>query len=59
MRERFCKRKTIHCLREGPSPNESQERIRFGPKREGDLVTVGGYESFDSRGYPIAKKKAK
>ena len=59
LRERFCKRKTIHCLRGRPSPNESQERFRSDAKAEGDLVTVGGYETFDSRGYPIAKKKAK
>ena len=59
LRERFCKRKTIHCLRGRPSPNESQERFRSDAKAEGDLVTVGGYETFDSRGYPIEKMKAR
>ena len=56
---RFRKRSTIHCMRGRPCPNKSPERFRTDAKAEGELVTVGGYETFDGKGWCIDHKKAR
>ena len=46
-------------MRGRPCPNQSPERFRTDAKAEGDLVTVGGYETFDGYGRCIDQKKAR
>ena len=59
LKDRFARRRTIPCQRGRPSPNQSIERFRTDAKAEGDLVTVGGYETFAAQGLLIEKFEAR
>ena len=51
--------KGTHLLRErSAAPRQGGRRIRTDAKAEGDLVTIGGYETFDQEGKAISKKEA-
>ena len=53
------KRSMVHCKRGRPRGAEVVERFRTDAKAEGDLVTVGGYQSFTVAGSAIPHKDAK
>ena len=47
------------CKRGRPRNDVTIERFRTDAKAEGELVTVGGYQTFDSSGSPIPHDQAK
>ena len=49
----------VHCKRGRPRGANVVERFRTDAKAEGDLVTVGGYQSFAADGSAIPHKEAK
>ena len=57
--ERLKARRTIRCLRGRPRPNKVVERFRKDAKAEGDLVTIGGYETHDREGRELGHKEAR
>jgi hypothetical protein len=59
LKDRLLARRTIHCERGRPRVGTSIERFRSDAKAEGDLVTIGGYQSHDSAGRPIPHSEAK
>ena len=59
LRCRLMKRSMVHCKRGRPRGAEVVERFRTDAKAEGDLVTVGGYQSFTAAGSAIPHKDAK
>jgi hypothetical protein len=57
--ERIGRRREIHCARGRPRNGQVVERFRTDAKAEGDLVTVGGYQTHDEEGKEIHHKEAK
>ena len=58
LRRRLTERASVNCRRGRPRGSTVVERFRTDAKAEGDLVTVGGYQSFDVNGKEIPKKDA-
>ncbi len=52
-------RRTIHCLRGRPWRGGQVERFRTDAKAEGDVVTIGGYQSYNDVGLAIPHQEAK
>ena len=48
--ERLKSRRTISCLRGRPRPQKAVERFRTDAKAEGDLITLGGFETHNAEG---------
>ena len=59
LRCRLKERVSVHCRRGRPRGSALVERFRTDAKAEGDLVTVGGYQTFNGRGEEIPKREAK
>ena len=59
LRSRLTERASVNCKRGRPRASDVVERFRTDAKAEGDLVTVGGYQSFGADGKEIPKKDAK
>ena len=57
--ERLKARRTMRCLRGRPRPNTVPEHFRTDAKVEGDLVTIGGYETQDKSGRELQHKEAR
>jgi hypothetical protein len=57
--ERISRRREVHCSRGRPRNGRVVERFRTDAKAEGDLVTVGGYQTYNEDGKPILPKDAK
>jgi hypothetical protein len=57
--ERLKNRPSIHCLRGRPKMGGVIERFRSDAKAEGDIVTVGGYQTGTAEGAEIPQKEAK
>jgi hypothetical protein len=57
--ERISRRREVHCARGRPRNGRVIERFRTDAKAEGDLVTVGGYQTHDEDGLPILHTDAK
>ena len=59
LRCRLKERVDVNCRRGRPRGDAVVERFRTDAKVEGDLVTVGGYQTFNGRGEEIPKMEAK
>ena len=59
LRSRIMERRTINCLRGRPRPAKDIERFRTDAKAEGDLVTIGGYETQRADGTKIEHAEAR
>ena len=59
LRSRLSARRTIHCSMGQADDDRVVERLRTDAKAEGETVTVGGYQSHNGLGVPIAPERAK
>ena len=59
LRSRLAQSKEIHCSLGQVATTSALERFRTDAKAEGDLVTVGGYQTNDGWGRSIAHSDAK
>ena len=59
LNSRLEKRAMVPCKRGRPRGDKAVERFRTDAKAEGELVTVGGYQTFTSDGSSIPHDKAK
>ena len=57
--KRMQKRRLVHCTLNSIRPGRYVERFRSDAKAEGELVTIGGYETHTEEGEPIEAQEAR